>query len=92
MVQFEVVSNPGFKSLLVCVFVAAIHQLIFQPDPVAWSLIVCVPEFKLTVVVTVVQFCHPPVFGILTVARTVLPDFTWHIPLVPVLAILRLIV
>src|SRR5436190_15247168 len=47
------------------------NQLKFHPLDADCTRIVCVPACRTTFVVTVCQFCHPPVLGILTVASTV---------------------
>ena len=46
------------------------HQLKFHPFEVEYTLMVCVPAAIEMFALTVCQFCHPPVFGILTVAST----------------------
>src|SRR5678815_4809941 len=47
------------------------NQLKFHPLDADCTRIVCVPAWSATFAVTVCQFCHPPVLGILTVASTV---------------------
>src|SRR5678816_3531751 len=47
------------------------NQLKFHPLVMDCTRMVCVPACSATFAVTVCQFCHPPVLGILTVASTV---------------------
>src|SRR5215203_87023 len=47
------------------------NQLKFHPLVMEYTRMVCVPAWSTTFAVTVCQFFQPPVFGMLTVARTV---------------------
>src|SRR5678816_2824144 len=47
------------------------NQLKFHPLDADCTRMVCVPAWSATFALIVCQFCHPPVFGMLTVASTV---------------------
>src|SRR5207302_917729 len=57
------------------------------PDGPAVSIMrraICVPAFRVSVVETLCQLCHPPVFGILMVPDTFVPFISrWNVPPCP---------